>query len=205
MQTISRKRKVSQSLVSGRSNVLEDSPSEGPRILNQSGVRVTYKKGLKRITLERYLISLLVYSPDKVTFEQILVIYDNLIWLLEKALKDPDFKRVFGMNLELISSILKEKRITSENLNNKLLELSKELKEQCSGFLYPRRNIGGVSKYVLGHFHVLPTRSQGIPTKELKPKPYIGVGYKDKGTYRDVAWDGSPSWQEVAMSHPGEI
>jgi hypothetical protein len=35
-------------------------------------------------------------------------------------------------------------------------------------------------------------------TKKSPPKRYIGVGYKDKGQYRDEAFDGSPDWQEVA-------
>jgi len=29
---------------------------------------------------------------------------------------------------------------------------------------------------------------------------HIGVGYKDKGARRDPSKDGSPSWQEVAMT-----
>lgn len=32
------------------------------------------------------------------------------------------------------------------------------------------------------------------------PEQYIGVGYADKGSSRDSATDGSPSWQEVAVS-----
>jgi hypothetical protein len=38
----------------------------------------------------------------------------------------------------------------------------------------------------------------------IKPKRFIGVGYKDKGSRKDVAFDGSPSWQEVA-SHFTEL
>jgi len=33
----------------------------------------------------------------------------------------------------------------------------------------------------------------------VRPKRYIGVGYRDQGTYRDKARFGTPSWQEVAM------
>jgi hypothetical protein len=49
------------------------------------------------------------------------------------------------------------------------------------------------------------TRSLGIPTKQIPPKPYIRVGYKDKGTRRDPSWDGSPSWQEVAMANTEKL
>lgn len=42
--------------------------------------------------------------------------------------------------------------------------------------------------------------------KPRKPKPRnrIAVGYRDKGSVRNPAEDGSPSWQEVAMSENGE-
>jgi hypothetical protein len=36
--------------------------------------------------------------------------------------------------------------------------------------------------------------------KPSRQKRWMGVGYKDSGTYRDVAIDGSPTWQEVASS-----
>jgi hypothetical protein len=37
-----------------------------------------------------------------------------------------------------------------------------------------------------------------IEPKKFPPKKIIGVGYKDKGTRRNNAEDGSPSWKEVA-------
>ena len=33
------------------------------------------------------------------------------------------------------------------------------------------------------------------------PQRYIGVGYRDKGTAKDLTIDGSPSWQEVASNN----
>jgi len=33
------------------------------------------------------------------------------------------------------------------------------------------------------------------------PKRFVGVGYRDNGHRRNVALDGSPSWQEVASVH----
>lgn len=41
--------------------------------------------------------------------------------------------------------------------------------------------------------------------KERKrPKKFVGVGYRDQGTCRNLAKDGSPSWQEVANSRVSE-
>lgn len=187
--------------VLGRTNVLEASPSEGPQALPRSGVRVTYKKGLRRITLQRYLASRLAHEPEAVTFAEILVLYDNLIWLLEKAIIDPDFRRVFSEDLESLADLLRKTVISESTFKSSLQGLSLGIRTRCSGFLLPKRNLAGVARHVSGHFHVLPYRGDGIPTKELRPKAYIGVGYKDKGSRRDPAYDGSPSWQEVAMSH----
>jgi len=36
--------------------------------------------------------------------------------------------------------------------------------------------------------------------KDPKPKRWMGVGYRDKGTARDSATDGSPSWTEIVSS-----
>jgi len=41
--------------------------------------------------------------------------------------------------------------------------------------------------------------------KKSRPPNRIGVGYRDHGTARDVAYDGSPSWQEVAAAHPKSV
>jgi hypothetical protein len=35
--------------------------------------------------------------------------------------------------------------------------------------------------------------------RAVPPKRFIGVGYKDKGSRRDPAFDGTPSWQETAQ------
>lgn len=35
--------------------------------------------------------------------------------------------------------------------------------------------------------------------KKPKPRNRIGVGYRDKGSARDVSWDGTPSWQETCQ------
>jgi hypothetical protein len=40
--------------------------------------------------------------------------------------------------------------------------------------------------------------NDAILPKKAKSKRYIGVGYKDKGSCRDVAFDSSPHWKEVA-------
>lgn len=168
-------------------------------VLPKSGVRVTYKKGMRRVTLQRVLISLIVFQVEKVTLTEILAFYDNLIWCLEKCEKDPGFQRKFGESLKEISILVSKIRFSTSNFNNSLMRLSKELKK-FDEYYIPLRNLSGVYRQFRGHFHVLPTSASGQLTSTLPEKPYIGQGYKDKGTRRDPAWDGSPTWQEVATS-----
>jgi hypothetical protein len=166
--------------------------------LNHAGMRVTYGRNLRRITLQRFIVSKMVWHPDRVTFPELLALYDNQLWLEDKARKDPGFLSKFGGFLENLSTLLKGTRITYKTMNPSLHRLSKELREAVEGHLIPERNLSTTENHVRGRFHVTPTKDSGIPTRELPPVKVIGKGYRDKGTYRDPAWDGSPSWQELA-------
>jgi len=174
-----------------------------PGLLRSSGVRVTYGRRIRRVTLQRVLTSKVVFHKNEVTEEELLVLYDNMIALHRLQSQDPDFNRKFGNSLEELTSILRRTKVESLTHSERLNVLSTKLRA-LDGFYVPMRNFPGVWKRVEGQFHVLPTQSLGIPKKLLKSKPYIGVGYKDKGTRRDPAKDGTPSWQEVAMDRRGE-
>jgi hypothetical protein len=41
--------------------------------------------------------------------------------------------------------------------------------------------------------------------KQFAAKAYIGKGYNDKGTAKNVAEDGSPGWKEVALSESNRV
>lgn len=44
-------------------------------------------------------------------------------------------------------------------------------------------------------------RENDLLKPRTKPQAFVGVGYKDKGSRRNVARDGSPSWKDVASAH----
>lgn len=180
-------------------SLIDSAGTEPILLLPRSGVRVTYKKGMRRVTLQRVLVSLIVFQAEKVTLTEILAFYDNLVWCLEKCEKDPGFEKKFGNTLKAISTLVSKIQFTSTNFNSNLQRLSRELKI-FEEYYIPARNIQGVYRQFKGHFHVLPSTEQGRLTSTIPDKPYIGQGYKDKGTRRDPAWDGSPTWQEVATS-----
>lgn len=150
------------------------------------------------MTLQRYLTSLIVHEIEKVSFQDVLTLYDNLLWCQEKSEGDPQFQRKFGQALAKLSAILKGTRFHPRTFHQTLKGLSEKLRAELEDFIYPKRNLPGVERHVKGHYQILPHRELGTPRKQL-PKPRrIGVGYRDKGHRRDPAYDGSPSWQEVA-------
>jgi hypothetical protein len=163
-------------------------------------MRVTYSATLKRVTLERYLVSRIIHQIGEVSFADILVLYDNLLWCEEKSRKDPGFQSKFGADLLILAKILKETRFSSQSFPSTIRILSQKLKENLENFAFPKRNISGIAIHVRGKFHVLPSRESGVPRDQVPHKPYVGVGYKDKGSRRDPAVDASPSWQEVVNS-----
>jgi hypothetical protein len=162
-------------------------------------MRVTYSKRLRRITLQRYLVSKIVWRPETVAFTELLTLYDNLLWCQDKSLVDPRFQEKFGSFLEKLTDLLKNTRFNEKTYQATFRKISKKLKEAAEGHLIPERNLKTVEKHVKGKFNVLPSKSSGVPVKQLPPVKVIGRGYRDKGTYRDPAFDGSPSWQEVAL------
>jgi hypothetical protein len=165
----------------------------------QSSVTIRYEKKLRRITLHRYLLSKIYHFPDTLLFSDLLVLYDNQISLIEYSNLNPQFREKFGIFLEKINEILKESKITEKNVLKKVHEMKSKIKEGIEEHIFPKRNMSSIRLYVRNKFHIISSRSLGIPTKELPQKAYIGVGYKDKGNRRDPAYDGSPSWQEVAQ------
>lgn len=184
---------------------LEHSNDARPGIVgSETGITITYAKKLRRINLLRLLVTKIVFLREQVTFEEIVVFYDNLLWCLEFCQRQPHFAAKFGRSLEELARISRLVKWHPDLISENLGRLAQELRP-LENFYIPLRNFQGNWRYAKGLFHVTSKhREMGRLTKTLPPKPYIGVGYKDKGTRRDTAQDGSPSWQEVAMDRRGE-
>jgi len=183
----------------GSANVAADSVNENrlQQTVPNGVARVSYSKRIRRITLQRFIVSKIVHHPERVTYAEVLVLYDNILALQDLAIKDPGFREKFGEALEALAAILKNLRFSVTRFPSGVRKLSAEFAAQLQGFILPERNLQGTERHLKGHFHVLAYKESGIPNREIPPKPYIGVGYNDKGHYQDVAVDGSPHWTEV--------
>jgi len=111
------------------------------------------------------------------------------------CVKEEAFKKKFGSSLEDLALILKKTRLTHTPTKAGLRKLSREL-STLQGFLIPHRNLSETKKHVLGKFEIRQGTKLGIPTANLPLKRYIGIGYRDKGTARDLAFNGELRWQE---------
>lgn len=177
-------------------------PSESPLVVNRASgtaIRFIYRKGIRRITLQRFLVTKLVKFPGTITLLELNALYDNMLWCLAKSESDPGFNQKFGETLEVIKRVLNKVRVGNQVRN--IRRLSEELQKQnLESFLYPERNLPQIQKKLTETIYVL-NGELGVPTNRIPPRNFIGKGYRDHGCLKDQAWDGSPSWQEVAMAH----
>jgi hypothetical protein len=163
-------------------------------------------KKTKRVSLQRYLLSRIVYETEKVKEAEIVCLFENQLWLEQKSFKDLNFFRKFCKEIFLISKLLKEVDLRSFDARN-INRLSSRIEKQLPCFLIPVRNYAQWKSRFSGRFTFNPQTLN----KELQefyrnnpPEPERVRGYRDKGSKRDLAKDGSPTWQEVSAVTPLE-
>jgi len=160
--------------------------------------RVVIGKSVKRVSLQRYLVSKIAYFPEKVVERDIWALFSNQLFLQEKALREQDFGQKFGSSLEDLSKILKSLNLSSGVTQRGVRLMGGRFQEVLVGFLVPKRNYQSWESRMGSTYHLIFAEPEGVKKKDLPTKSRIGVGYRDKGSTRDKAKDGSPPWQEIA-------
>jgi len=169
-----------------------------PRL--KGGYKVDYQKGTKLITLYRNLLAAIVYEQGGVSIEEILVLYDLALKMEEKTVRDKAFSEKYGLWLITTFQFM-------DKLNPKVFPFHcpESLRIQGEHFLVPylpsrQAYYGWKRNPVRTTPARILLRNPLLPPPKIAAKRFLGVGYKDKGNRRDPAKDGSPSWQEVAVS-----
>lgn len=164
--------------------------------------KVNYSKKLRKITLLRCIVTKAKVQPDKVSFKDVVALYDTMLWAQLKSSQDHSFRQKFGDSLEELALKLKSIRFGSEKSQAELIgKVVRVLKHGLDGFSIPARNFAAVYGHVRGDYTLQRVESEGVPNSKLPPKQFIGKGYGDKGTAQKPWLDGNPSWQEVAANH----
>lgn len=159
------------------------------------GYKMIIKKGTNRIVLLRFLLAKLVYSNEGLSLEEYLCLYHLFYDLTECS--DPIFISKYKEKLEKVSHLLERMRgvrsfpvqyrkPTIEKVREFLLDFIPSAREYYG--LAGQRNLRQSFRLIL---------NDTLIPKRCPPVRYIGVGYKDKGTRRNSAVDGSQGWKEI--------
>jgi hypothetical protein len=163
---------------------------------------ISISRQARRITLQRYLLSKLVLETWRFTASDLYALFLNQLWLEQKCARDSGFLQKFGRTLEVLSSLMKEINFRTDFTDRALRRFGTRVRNNLAELLIPKRNFRQVDRRYCGFVQPIdPTlRSLERRSKKLQ-KRRIGIGYRDKGTLKNLAVDGSPSWQEVATHH----
>jgi len=178
-------------------------PTQLEEDLKTEGFKVKIKRGLKRKTLFRFLLAKMMYEDSGIHLDEYLVLF-SLYYDLQQ-IEDAGFSKKYDDWFSRHDRFFRELgqathfpvRLNMENITEHLLKQMSPLlpSKQAYFGLKGQRNIR------LGYEVQL---NSSLPPVRVRPKAYIGVGYRDKGTRRDFAKNGNPSWQEVS-SHNFEL
>lgn len=143
-------------------------------------------------TTFKVLLSKLLYTEESFSEEETVQLFQARERMMEKCAKHDDYKRKFFFQLFLFRGIF-------VNLSAFVIDLHsrKQFAETVEGFYTNGRRFLSASQYYGSKLAGRVSMQWSQPTKP-KERNRIGVGYRDKGTARNSAWDGSPPWQEVA-------
>jgi hypothetical protein len=138
---------------------------------------------------------------EQVGFRELGGLFLNQLWLEHKAKVDKQFNQKFGKTLEVSSNILKQLNISRGFNSSAQANLKKKITQELEAFLIPRRNLPQWKMRFDSSVILQSPKPSGVLKKNLPAERYIGIGYRDKGTAKNPAEDGSPSWQEIAQSN----
>lgn len=165
---------------------------------NQESVVISKK--VKRVSLQRYLWSRILYG-DNVTFRILAALMINQLWMERKCSSDLEFKKKFARWTSLSADLIKELNLSRGLTNRSLRTLTNRIQTELEGFVFPKRNYPQMKSKLDSSVLLKANNSLGVLKKKLPPEKFIGKGYRDKGTAKNTAVDGSPSWQDVAQSN----
>lgn len=170
------------------------------------GSLVKIGKKTKRVSLQRFLLTKVVFEPKQVKLADWVCLFENQIWLERKCFSDKDFYMKYVDDVFTLSHILKKSDLKGL-LRPNISKFSAEVRNSLSSFLVPERNYPQWKSRFGGRFSFHPEVLDKELSEFYKPRKQpsqrrMGIGYRDKGSRRDLAKDGSPDWRDVASVTP---
>ena len=151
----------------------------------------------KEVVTLRYLTSKVVFTEETITLEEICALFLSFETVVMKMARHQEVQRKIGSEIFLFRALFQNLEHWLEVPPSERRMRLEAVYKDYRGKLFSRRYYYAVRGQVNRLFQIrLRTR---FPQK-FAPKAFIGKGYGDHGTAKNPAFDGSPSWQEVAMN-----
>jgi len=174
-------------------------------ILRKGNYRLKIKAGIKKKDLFRFLLAKMLYEAEEgLHIDEFLVLWELYLQLQGLLSKDPSFREkyeeFFRDSFIFFRELGSQKEFPIRVQESENLQYLERIQEVLVPMLPTRAAYFGLKgqKDLRSGFSLV-FESELLPRK-LPEARRIGVGYRDKGSRRDPAIDGSPDWREVAMS-----
>lgn len=175
---------------------LQPPPKMGYGRCLSKGYKVLIKRGVSRYKLFRFFVSKVVYDDDGLHLDEFLLLIE-LFYQFDES-KDPNFQsNLINLRSEgfkrFVDHLFKLKIFPFQPKD----ETRHKFRDYTQSVIYDSRAYFRIKGQNRNKDFRLIFKDTILP-RRTPPKAYIGIGYKDKGSRREPALDGSPKWQEVA-------
>lgn len=176
--------------------------------LKKGQFKVKIRKGTTKKNLFRFLLAKLIYEKEEgLHLDEFLVLWELYLDLLDLTEKDEGFQEKYGFLLEENSKFF-EKLSTSSEFPIRIEGEPEgiETVQKCFFPLLPTKSayFGLKGQKGIRSGFLIQFTSE-LPIKKIPEGRRVGVGYRDKGSRRDLSKDGSPDWREVSRNSQEEI
>lgn len=163
------------------------------------GYKVLIKRGVNRYKLFRFFVSKVIYDDAGIHLDEFILLIE--LFFEFDRMEDPNFSgNLENIRNESFIKFFKDIQRAKifpyqpwEDTRKRWLNLTQTV-------IYDERSYHRIKGQNRNKDFRLIFRDTILP-RRTPAKAYIGIGYKDKGSRREPALDGSPKWQEVATYH----
>lgn len=163
----------------------------------QRGYTMKIKKGTKRVTLFKFLLSKLLFDENGLHLDEYIVLHELYFDFLDNG--DPNFVSKYGRTLERSREFFQTLSEVSDFPVHWVRSCNVEdaMIKHFGVFALSKHAYFGMrgNRDIRNSFRI--SFNDAVLPQRLPPKRFIGVGYKDKGSRREPALDGSPGWEEI--------
>jgi len=172
--------------------------------LKKGRYTVKIRKGTKKKNLFRFLLAKLIYEEQEgLHLDEFLVLWELLLNLQELSLREKSFSEKHGDFFSEVNYEFFERLSTRQEFPIRLEadpEDKEVLRQMFSPLLPSKSAYFGLKGQKGIRSGFLISFTDQLPIRKLPEGRRIGVGYRDKGSRRDLSKDGSPDWREVSQN-----